>query len=372
MAVHNISCFPLGNADTSFIQLDNDKTILVDFANRGDQDDEDNKYSDLSKEIREKLGDKNEITVVTLTHLDEDHVYGFSDFFYLEYADKYQDEDRIHINELWVPAAALTEEGLTGDARIVRQEARHRLKNKFGIKIFSNPKYLKEWAEEENVDLDEYSNLFVDAGTIVKTFNKQDDLIEFFTHSPFASRNEEGELINRNKDSIAINARFYTENQSTTSVNLFSDLEYDDIERIINISEYHENEDRLEWDIFHLPHHCSYKALNEEKGDEKTTPTEKVQKLFEDYYEINPLIISSSEPTEKNDSDQPPHKEAANYYREIVSDNSGKFLVTMEHPNISSPEPIEIEISDHGYEIKKEVTTGAATIAGSKARRAGN
>jgi hypothetical protein len=56
--------------------------------------------------------------VVAFTHLDKDHIGGASDFFYLEHATKYQDKNRIEIKTLWVPAAAIVEEGTEDEARI--------------------------------------------------------------------------------------------------------------------------------------------------------------------------------------------------------------------------------------------------------------
>ena len=37
--------------------------------------------------------------------------------------------ERIKIKELWVPAAAILEENLKDDARLVRAEARHRVRH---------------------------------------------------------------------------------------------------------------------------------------------------------------------------------------------------------------------------------------------------
>ncbi len=61
---------------------------------------------DLPKELRDELddADRDHFDVVAFTHLDEDHYKGASDFFWLEYAKKYQGDGRIKIDTLWVPA----------------------------------------------------------------------------------------------------------------------------------------------------------------------------------------------------------------------------------------------------------------------------
>ena len=63
--------------------------------------------------------------------------------------EKYQGGDRVPIPELWVPAAMLLEEGThenRADEFIIwRQEARHRLRQGKGIRVFSKPEKLRSW-----------------------------------------------------------------------------------------------------------------------------------------------------------------------------------------------------------------------------------
>ncbi|MBC8527018.1 MAG: hypothetical protein H8D22_09235 [Candidatus Cloacimonetes bacterium] len=101
------------------------------------------------KVLNEKLNKK--VDVVVFTHSDEDHVKGFSEFFYLEYAAKYQSVERTKISELWVPAAIILETGLDNDdARILREEARHRFSRGKDIKVFSNPDKLGKLVNNNN------------------------------------------------------------------------------------------------------------------------------------------------------------------------------------------------------------------------------
>lgn len=44
------------------------------------------------------------------------------------------------------------------------------------------------------------------------------------------------------------------------------------LEDIVSITQYYNNEDRLRWDLLNIPHHCSYLALSDEKGDNETEP----------------------------------------------------------------------------------------------------
>jgi hypothetical protein len=86
--------------------------------------------AELHKDLR--AAERDYYDVVCYTHLDDDHCCGTGDFFWLEHALKYQGEGRIKIRELWVPAAAILEDGCEDSARIVRQEARHRGRTRQG------------------------------------------------------------------------------------------------------------------------------------------------------------------------------------------------------------------------------------------------
>jgi hypothetical protein len=112
-------------------------------------------------------------------------ISGSSDFFYLEHAAKYQTSGRIKIRELWVPAAAIIEEGCEDEDRIIRAEARYRLKMGKGIRVFSRPDKLKEWFENEGLTLESRAHLITDAGQLIPGFSLASDQVEFFVHSPF-------------------------------------------------------------------------------------------------------------------------------------------------------------------------------------------
>ena len=123
--MHKLTFYPLGNADCTLIGLDNGQNILFDYADMGDPSDDEDRRINLPSSLREDLEaeDKDFYDVVAFTHADDDHIHGFSEFFYLEHAAKYQDDDRIKINDLWVPAWVILESGLTGEARMLRREA---------------------------------------------------------------------------------------------------------------------------------------------------------------------------------------------------------------------------------------------------------
>jgi hypothetical protein len=376
-----VTFFPLGNADTTLIDLAGGEKILFDYANRRNADDEDDKRCDLPAELRKDLGKRNYYDVVAFTHLDQDHYDGMTEFFYLEHDPAYQGKvdgkDRIKMSMMWVPAAVITEEMEEEESKVVQAEARYRLKKKKGIRVFSLPERLEGWLKDNGMKLDDVRHLITDAGRLIPGFNIADHGVEFFVHSPFATRQDDNELEIRNDDALVVQATFRV-NNAETKLLLFADINYDVINDIVKMTQYHDNEARLEWHIFKIAHHCSYTAIGPEKGDDKTEPSDEVAWLFSDQGQRGGVIVSTSKPIPKKGTDedkdvQPPHRQAANYYRDVVDEDGrdGEFKVTMEHPKASDPKPLVIEIDGMGHRIKKELAVGAAAVAATYAPRAG-
>ena len=373
-----LTFFPIGNADTCLIELQDGRRMLVDFADMADKNDKSDKRCDLSALLSDDFEDAevDEYLIVAFTHLDDDHCHLASEYFWLDHAKVYQGDNRKKIGTLWVPAGAITEEGVKGDARAIRQEARHRLKNGEGIVVFSRPERLKDWLKENDLTVEERAGCFVDAGQIVQGLTLKDGAVEVFAHSPHATRTDKNELEDRNSDSLIFQMRF-REGGYNTDVLFAADVDHEVLAEIVDITKLKKNQDRLHWNIYKLPHHCSYTAIGPDKGENKTSPTEQIRWLCEDQGETSGYIVSSSEPIPAKGSaadkdKQPPHRQAANYYREDVVEKD-HLLVTMEHPKTSAAKPIKIEIGSKGASKKAlGVPAAAALVGGASAPRAGN
>jgi len=373
--MHKVTFFPLGNADCSRIDSEAGKKILFDYAATRSADDEYDVRIDLASELRAdlKLAKRNDYDVVAFTHLDKDHICGASDFFYLEHAAKYQTSGRIKIRELWVPAAAIIEEGCEDEDRIIRAEARYRLKMGKGIRVFSRPDKLKEWFQNEGLTLESRAHLITDAGQLIPGFSLASDQIEFFVHSPFATRlNGDGDgLVDRNIDSLVVQATFESDGVFTRLF-LGSDLDHEALGDIVRITRAKKREKRLANDVNKICHHCSYTALGPEKGDDKTEPMEEVRWMMEDNLPSGAILVATSKPIPADDDDkQPPHRQAAAYYEDCASAVNGQFKVTMEYPTKSKPEPLVVEIDGAKGRIRKRIIGGAAAAVSSRAPRAG-
>jgi hypothetical protein len=371
--MHKLTFHPLGNADCCRIDLENGKKLLFDYANVADPDDTNDRRINLAEALRKDLedADRDDYDMVAFTHLHDDHVCGSSEFFWLDHAQKYQGPGRIKINELWVPAAAIFEEGCERDARVVQAEARHRLRQGYGIRVFSRPERLEEWLKNQGLTLEDRREFITDAGQIIPGFDSENDGVEFFLHSPFAFRTDEGELVDRNGSCIVVQATFTIDRRETKLI-LAADVTHDEITDFVAMTRKHGNDERLESDVVKIPHHTSYTAIGPEKGKDKTEPVPNVAWLYEEQARWGVLMISSSKPIPANDDDDlPPHRQAAKYYEDVARSKGGEFVVTMEHPTKAKPEPVVIRIDGLGPRVEKTMPAATAVITGTAAPRAG-
>ena len=363
----DITFFPVGNADTCLLTTDNGRQLLFDFAAPKNQGDDD-KRIDLEKELKDRLGaaGRDYYDVVSFSHLDKDHFAGASEFFYLEHAKKYQGEGRIHINEMWVPAATILESrnDVSTEGRIIQAEARYRLKNADGIRVISEPVALDDWLSKNAEDPDKSRKLITSAGKTMPGFSLGKDSVEIFVHSPFSYQRDEDSSVDRNDESSVFHLTI-KDGSKEVKVLITGDVGHGVISDIVNVTEKHDNQSRLEWDLIKVPHHCSYHSLADDKGDEETVPTEDVKRLYEEYGRDGAIIVSPSKVIPETDETLPPHKQAAKYYRKVADEKNGTFRVTMEHPSEEAPKPLRVDVRGLG----RGATVAAASSSSARGKR---
>lgn len=381
--IHKVVFYPVGNGDTSQVILSGGRRVLFDFCHRQKGEDKDAPEIDLTSRLKAELkeAERDYFDVVAFTHADVDHISGSTEFFELQHAEKYQGNGRIKIGELWVPAAMLIEEAENDQQSeefvILRQEARYRLLEGKGILAFSRPQLLIDWLvpklKERGLPATARDHLFIDAGRLVPGFTLDKDGVEFFCHSPFIKHCDDGDII-RNRSALVFNVRFRADGAHYDFLEV-GDAEWEVLEDIVKATRVHKNNDRLAWDLFNIPHHCSYLALSDDKGKEETIPKPLVKELLL-AGKCDAYVVSSSRPIpdSKNsyEQTQPPHIQARKAYERYLKEVGGrKFLVTMEEPNATRPEPMIFEISGGGVSWKRSGAIGAPAIITSIPPRAG-
>ena len=201
------------------------------------------------------------------------------------------------------------------------------------------------------------------------------DGVEFFAHSPHARRTDDRGIEDRNGDSLVFQARF-REDGYDTDVLFSGDVTHNELAEIVDITRHYGNDDRLHWNVYHLPHHCSYTALGPDKGDDKTEPVAQVAWLCETQGEQDGFIVSPSKliplkGTAEDEDVQPPHRQAAEYYRADVLADRRHLLVTMAEPSSTNPRPIVLAITGDGAVKIPPGSGGGKTAAAVMAPRAG-
>jgi hypothetical protein len=116
-------------------------------------------------------------------------------------------------------------------------------------------------------------------------------------------------------------------------------------------------------------------ALSDVKGTHETVPKPLVEEILLAGKEGG-YIISSSCPIldtkEGREQTQPPHIQAKKCYQRYLDKTDGaKFLVTMEEPNATSPEPIEFKVDAQGLSLARAAASAASIIISKPAPRAG-
>lgn len=377
--VHKIIFYPVGNGDTSQVILENGKRILMDYRHQKKTEDGTTPEINLKVRLTQELKDagRNYFDVVAFTHGDRDHIDNSTEFFELQHATKYQGEGRIKIKTLWVPAAMVLEKAPSGNQSdefvIWRQEARHRLKEGKGIRVFSKPAQLKDWFKENGLTLESRRHLITDAGQIAPDFDIATDGVEFFCHSPFIKHVDEGDDL-RNDASLIFNVRFCKNGQNYDYLAV-GDSTWSVLEDIVDTTQAHGNMDRLAWDLYNIPHHCSYLALSDDKGQFETKPKPRVEEILLSGKD-GAYIVSSSHPImdtkEGREQTQPPHIQAKKCYETYRKKTGGaKFLVTMEEPNGTKPEPLVFKVDNHGLSLVRTATSAVGILTSKPAPRAG-
>lgn len=235
-----LTLYPLGNADSCLIELTDGRLLLMDSPQR-EETTQRTSVLTFQMPFGRDLGTRRDVDVLAISHLDEDHYGGVSDLFYLDHAVKYQSADRIRIRELWVPAAVIVEEGLDAtEAKVIRAEARHRLKEGKGIRVYSRPEALEDWLNQQGLNLTDRAHLITDAGCVVPGYSYASGGVEMFVHSPFAEAASDGRAIVRNSSSLALQATFKVGDRFTR-VLFAADLHHEDLVGIVRVTKAHAN-----------------------------------------------------------------------------------------------------------------------------------
>ena len=364
-----VKFYPVDNGDTVLIKVDK-TTIQID-ANIRNNDDCYDVMSDLLDELSTDGESRYHLDLFMLTHPDEDHCHGIDTFYYLGDPDKYSDDDLendlVIIDELMV-TPMLFSDATSTPAKALKKEAERRRK------LWDNNSPAKTQAGNRLIIIGydgnkRYENVtsYIPGETIKKVNGKTMTLLEFFVHSPFKDNLVEGRAeSDKNETSIVMQARFKYASTDTIPSALYlfgGDADHYIWEEIQNQSTVHDNGDKLDFDIFMAPHHCSWTYFNDVpyKKGETDEPVESSEDLIKDHKTKGAVIIASSKQI-KDDDDNPPHYPAKEEYVKLIG--TDKFISLAVEPDSKKPKPVIYEVTSNGFQRKdKNQQKGSAGAA---------
>ena len=364
-----IKFYPVDNGDTVLIKVDK-TTIQID-ANIRNNDDCYDVMEDLLGELSTDGEGRYHLDLFMLTHPDEDHCHGIDTNYYLGDPDDYSDDDLeddlVIIDELMV-TPMLFSDATSTPAKALKKEANRRRK------LWDEDSPAKNKAGNRLVIIGydggkKYDNVpsYIPGDTIKKVNGKTMTLIEFFVHSPFKDSLVEGRAeSDKNLTSIVMQVRFKKDSRDTNPSALYlfgGDADHYIWEEIQDQSSAHGNDEKLDFDIFLAPHHCSWTYFNDvpyKKGD-TDEPVESSKDLIKDHKLKGSVIIASSKQI-KDDDYNPPHYPAKKEYVKLIG--LDKFISLAEEPDSKKPKPVVYEVTSSGFQRKdKNQQTGSAGAA---------
>jgi len=380
MAVsHKIKFYPVNNGDNVLLKLDDKTTIIVDCQIRDSEKDSDgitiyDVKQDLVNELSKDAKNNLYVDLFVNSHPHEDHCLGFEKNFYHGSPDNYSDSNRkneeIIIGELWVTQRIFSN-NLCNDGGAIRKEAKRRKKlfeegssesSKYGNRL-----HIIGYNDDDTT----VDGLHYVPGKTVETFNgKKNDYLSVFIHAPFKSDLIRGKADeDENAASIVMQMQIRTQKNGEikSRIILGGDADHYVFEKILEKSKNNNNEDKLKWDLFLAPHHCSWSFFNDRPYEDNTKPKD-YSLEFLDYRNTGANIIASSKKIE-NKEPNPPHYQAKEEYVKKVGD--AKFKNTAINKNEKAPEPLIYTIDDNGFKLDKVSAAASVGIMTSSAPRAG-
>ncbi len=366
---HIIKYYPVGNADCTLIKLDNGKTIIVDCQILTDLTDGHGKQvmfdvkADLLNELKRDGTGSPFVDLFICTHPHDDHCKGFAGNFYhgdvADY-DKVKNKDEIIIEELWITPRGLKND-LSEPAEDVRKEAKRRRKLYDDNADFKGTRgnYLRIIGYDNDKEFDS-RYCYVPGETVSFVHGSSLSWLDIFIHAPFKEDVETSKKDDdKNATSIVVQFGFKVAGYTNYKCRVLmgGDAEHEIWQHILDNNT---DEEKLQWNIFLAPHHCSWSFFNDSDNKKEIKPS--AEAILNKQIGFVAHVVASSNDI-KNDGNNPPCYEAKQQYIKKLNAGSSHFLNTATHNKVGSiPQPIIFKINENGKTLK-EITTVAGTLS---------
>ena len=340
--------WPVDNGDAITVVIDSETVLQVDINHRAVADDEEDDRVPVVDRLVEALprdDDTPQLSVLAITHHDEDHCSGFERLI-----------EEVSVAELWVTLRSFVEvdeDGLTEVGQAVYDEACRRRDAEIeaagpGTRAGAGDR-LRVIGNADLLDAEDWkdfpSELLTSAGELVPTVNGVDrsDDVTVFVHTPFRSDTEEG---TRNSSSMGIQVDLRSNGESASRLLLLGDLEYEQIEAFVAKTEDAGNEEYLWWDLLLAPHHCSRNAVRRKDGEDWVDAP--AAQDLERYAADDAVVVVSARSFDdiSDDDTDPPHTDARDVYEGIVGVDGVSY--TSDYADGSDSDPLVVSWDDDG------------------------
>ncbi len=349
--------WPVGTGDSSTIVVTDEVLVQVDLNDRDKADSDDNPEVPVVDLLVDALPTGPDgrpfLAAFVLTHADKDHCSGFADLL-----------EKATIGELWATPRMwreYLEDGddtdLCEDAKVFHEEVIRRVEAVKKAVSAGDDISIGDRVLVVGYDTDETSHAYHDLpkeyllkpGIAVTKINgvDYDGTFRAFIHAPF----KDDCAAARNETSLSLQVTLRDESDKDGKVLLFGDLAHETIMKIFKYSEDHDREEYLEWDLLLAPHHCSKKVMYVREGGKDVLQTD-ILEAFERNARDGAVVVASSQPIPSSDTDglNPPHKKAADRYKDYAS----RFICTMEWPSVADPSPVVLVVDSDGPRIVED------------------
>ncbi|WP_369719776.1 hypothetical protein AB8Z38_21210 [Bradyrhizobium sp. LLZ17] len=349
-----ITYFPVGNGDCSLITLSDNTQIIIDCNTTQEASDEDDpsRYDvhqhllDFGKKLDGKIP---HVDVFILTHADQDHCRGFDTMFYTgdpsKYTVKHSKEDLILIDELWFTHRIFAnhEGELSKWAKAFKKEAQRRIDLHLAKSSVRNDagNRIRVVGHSNNPAYKGLGDLVITPGNYIDVIDRKTKKdFRFFVHAPFRKEVDD-KLADRNDTSVVLQACFDVGGTKNAGLAMFGgDAGAAIWSKILELSD----DDKLAFDLFLAPHHCSWTFFSEEEYKYNKVPAEDSLAILGKGLD-GARVIASCKPI-KDDDDNPPHFAAKEEYEDVVGEEN--FISLAEVGDQKRALPTTFEMSENG------------------------
>lgn len=338
--------WPVGTGDSTTVCVNSNDVLQIDLHHLALSDEEGDPRVPIVDRLIKLLPRKNDrpyLAVFCLTHPDQDHCLGFETL-----------RKSVEIGEIWFTPRIFAERTgeLCDDAQDFVREAKRRVKKTIenGGKVDSGD-CVRIIGYDSLLEKEDYEGFpperLTRPGSSIVEFDGKDHSYEFnaFVHAPF--KDDDGAAA-RNETSVGLRVEI-SEGEHTGEALLLGDLSYPSVKRVFDETERHGNNDKLKWDVFLAPHHCSKSVMYwKDEGETEATLKQDILDRIEEAAEETGYIIASCDPVpaSNSDGDNPPHIMAKQRYEEVAPNG---FMCTGEHSSKEKPQPIVFVLTNVGF-----------------------